>query len=264
MGGAVDRSSGPDFGEISASYAFFLAHSTETAAQIAALSPLVRATFAGGKAARLLDFGCGDGAFLASVIDRAGVAVGGALSVHLVEPVATLRARAAGRLRRVPGLQVAAAADLEAAATAAFDLILANHSLYYVPDPARTVQALCARCAGGGAIVVAMLDRANALAVLWRAGYAAIGAPFPYCLAEDVADALAACGSAPRATPIAYCIDFPDTAAARGNLVRFLFGPEIAARHGLRLARLFDRHSRGNRIVIETRHPQLVTTVRRP
>lgn len=253
MSGSSGHGHGPDYGRIAASYAYFLTQSTETVAQIAALAPVIAAH---GGLTRLLDYGCGDGAFLARLLERAGVPAG--LAVTLVEPAMGPRAGAIARLQAMPGVDVSAASGLGEGSAAAFDLIVANHSLYYVPDLVGTVAALCARRAEGGTIVAALLDRANALARIWVEGYAAIAEPFPFALAEDVAAALGAHGLAPRRTRIAYRIDVPDSPRAREHLVRFLFGPELAARNGERLGRPFDRYRHGERIVIETSYPQLV------
>jgi len=255
-----------DYGEIGADYAFFLAHSTETAAQLAALGGHVGRLAGLPPPARLLDFGCGTGAFTQRLLTAAGLAPGaraGALAIWLVEPVAAHRDAAAARLAPLAREVVQADSDAAWQAGPRFDMILANHSLYYVPDPEAVVGRLLGALAPGGRLVAALLDRDNALARLWRAGYAAAGAAFPFLLAEDLEVLLGRHGIASARETVGYRIAFQDGPRQRSHVLRFLFGPQLAALPTEAALALFDPYRCGRRIVIETNYPHLVVQAER-
>lgn len=238
-----------DYAAIRADYEFFLASSSETSAQITALAPHMR-WLAGRAERRMLDFGCGTGAFAEALL-RAAPPERPKPRLRLVEPVAPHRAEARARL--TPLAELAPEGDL---GDERFDLILANHSLYYVQDPTAALTDLARRLAPGGRLILALLGRDNALAEIWRDGYAAAGAAFPFFLADDAIATLGA--GALRAEPVSYRIAFADSAEARWRIARFLFGAEAEARFGPELIALFDRRRRGAEIVIKTRYDHLV------
>ncbi|WP_157961689.1 class I SAM-dependent methyltransferase [Acuticoccus kandeliae] len=236
-----------DYGEIADDYAFFLAHSTETEAQRAALAPHMARL---GSEGRLLDFGAGDGAFTAGLVAEHGAPA----CIAFVEPSPVQAAKARARLAAL-----AETRELDGLAGAGpFDLILANHSLYYVADPPRTVAALADALAPSGRLIAALLDRENALARIWRGAYAAAGRDFPFWLADDIAPLLARHGAV-ASEWVDYRLAFEDSPAARATIMRFLTGGTLGEAEAEALA-LFDRHRAGSRIVIDTRYPHLVLT----
>lgn len=257
----MDVPSPVDYAEIRGDFAFFLAHSTETEAQIAALRPHLAWLAQRRQAARMLDFGCGDGRFAARLLRAAGPPHE-RLALVLVEPATALRAEAARRL--APLAREVADAGEEygdqsgVAVGPAFDLILANHSLYYVAAPAATVRALARRLAPGGRLIAALLDRDNALAQIWRAGFAAAGLSFPFPLAEDFEEILRGAGLTPEREEIGYRIAFPDRAEARRRILRFLLGANLERLPDARADALFAPYRRGARVIIETAYPHLV------
>jgi hypothetical protein len=66
--------------EIRGDFEYFLSHSTETEAQIAALGPHVSRLVNRGETARLLDFGCGAGVFCARRLHRPNISCSFSLS----------------------------------------------------------------------------------------------------------------------------------------------------------------------------------------
>lgn len=251
------RPSAPiDYARIRGDFAFFLAHSTETEAQIAALRPHLARLARQPRTVRLLDFGCGDGRFIEQLLRAAGPAPD-CLALSLVEPVEDQRAEAAARLAPLAGGVAATGVLPQDAAGAGFDLILANHSLYYVPDPAASVAALFAGLAPGGRLIAALLDRDNALARLWQAAFAAVGAAFPFALAHEIEAVLCRQGVTPERETIHYTIAFPDTREARHRILRFLLGANLEGLPDARASALFAPYRRGGSVVIETAYPHL-------
>ena len=246
-----------DYGAIGEDVAFFLSVSTETDAQYRALAPRLYRLGRGGRRLSILDFGGGSGAFLAGLLERSGLP---AAEVCLVEPVAAARAAAAARLA-APGRTQRASADLDGLEPAArFDVVLANHSLYYVDDPHATVGRLRSLVAPGGLLVAALLDRDNALARIWRAGYASAGLPFPFVLAGEVEDSLGRLGCDPDRDVVDYRIDFEDRPDLCLRVLRFLFGEDLDRIGRSSALALFDRHRRDGRVVIETAYRHLVAS----
>lgn len=250
-----------DYGEVRGDFEYFLAHSTETAAQTAALRPHLERQVAGAGLVRMLDFGCGAGLFTERLLRESGIGRA-CIELWLVEPVAAqlheARARLAPWAARVDSL----GPDPGSAGDGSFDLILANHSLYYVPDLDATAAKLLRLLAPRGRLIAALLDRRNALARLWRDGFAQAGMPFPFPLAEDAEAAFRRLGPQARRETVRYTVTLPDQPTARRRVLRFLLGPEAVLRLPGSAESLFEPFTRDGRILIETTYPHLV--VQRP
>lgn len=91
-----DVATSKNFASLHDDYAFFQSHSTEAVRDLvshtAYLLPLVN----GGQPINLLDFGCGDGFFLAQLLDRLGFD-SSRLCLSLIEPDADYRQQALKR-----------------------------------------------------------------------------------------------------------------------------------------------------------------------
>jgi len=246
-----------DYARIRGDFEFFLAHSTETAAQIASLRPHLARLARRAQTVRMLDFGCGDGRFTERLLNVAGLSPA-RLALSLVEPVEDHRGEAVARLAPLAEGVAAAGVLAHGAAGTGFDLILANHSLYYVPDPAASVAALLAGLAPGGQLFTALLDRDNALARIWQAAFAAADLSFPFALAEDVEAARRRQGARPWRETIDYIVAFPDTREARQRILHFLLGANLKSLPASRADALFSPYRRGESVSIETAYPHLV------
>ena len=73
---AASPSVAVDYGEVRGDFEYFLAHSTETAAQIAALRPHLERQAAGAGPIRMLDFGCGAGLFTEQLLRESAIGRG--------------------------------------------------------------------------------------------------------------------------------------------------------------------------------------------
>lgn len=195
----------------------------------------------------MLDFGCGTGAFTERLLRQTAVPK---LTLACVEPVAAQRVEAFERLRPL----VASIRD----DAGPFDLILANHSLYYLTDLPRQIATLAAQLAPAGRLIIALLSQRNSLAALWQAGYWQDGRRFPFALADDVERILTDIGISVRREAIDYEIAFRDTVFNRARVVRFLFGSDVEPLGEARLINLFDPFSMNKEIRFRTAYPHLV------
>lgn len=250
-----------DFDEIRGDYAFFLAHSTESTGQIASLRSHLARLAGLPTPVRLLDFGCGAGDFLARLLGESNLSPE-RLEVSLEEPSAIQRSEAAAQIARL-ARRVNTFTDAEGRGES-FDLILANHSYYYVPDPEAATARLLRALSPGGQLVAALLDRSNALAQLWQAGFSLADEAFPFTLAEDLEAILRRHGVEPRREMVRYRIEFPDNPEACTRVLRFLFGAHLAKLRDDSAQALFDPYRLGGAIVIETEYPHLLAQKPRP
>ena len=212
-----------DFTPIRDDYDFFASHSTEAESDLDAYAERLGSFDPPDGPVRMLDFGCGPGSFTARFIDRAGWG-GDRLDLALVEPSAAYRQQAAERLGAMTSRPIRAWDALPAGSEGAFDVILSNHALYYVPELEEALDRLVRALAPRGLLLTAVAGRDNALVDLWFRGFPLVGRPVPYHTAEDVGEALGRRGRAFERRDVHYDLNFPDTEANRLKILRFLFG----------------------------------------
>jgi trans-aconitate 2-methyltransferase len=230
-----------DFGPIADDYAFFETHSTEAEqdarSHLERLAGIVPAT----GPIRLLDFGCGSGTFTARLLQQVGWPPG-RLRLTLVEPVEVARRQAVARLARYTEQPVIDAATLPSGTVESFDVVLANHVLYYVPELTSQLAGLIGALAPTGILLTAIAARSNALIDFWIAGFRLLGREVPYNVSENVEAALQHLGAAYQKHPIPYELEFPDTEANRMRILRFLLAEHLAQMPHQPLVDLFDRY----------------------
>ncbi|MBN9519404.1 methyltransferase domain-containing protein [bacterium] len=250
-----------DFGPIADDYAFFEAHATEAEEDARVYVRRLAGVVPADGPVRLLDFGCGSGTFTARLLGVAGWPPA-RLRLTLVEPVDAARQQAVARLAGTTAHPVTAAAALPDGTAGGFDAVLANHSLYYVPELPVRVAALAGAVAPGGAFVTAVAPRANVLVGFWIAAFRTLGMEVPYHTSEDVAAALRAAGAGYETESVAYEWAFPDTAENRWRILRFLLADYLDRLAPGPLLALFDPYADTGRIRIHTASDHY--TVRRP
>jgi len=246
-----------DFGPIESDYAFFMAHATEAASD----STAYQAQLAGMAADRvridLLDFGCGTGDFTERLLhDLAWSAE--SLRLTLIEPVLSQREQAARRLTVFTSHPIATAGSLAEVSERRFDVILANHVLYYVDDLQTTLAQMTQLLAAEGKLLLALAGWENPLMQLWQTGFGLLHKPVPYFAAEDVSWELTGLGVPFQQAPVRYQLRFPDSSENRLKILRFLFGDHLQTISAEKLLPVFDRHSQAGEIVIETHSEQFV------
>jgi len=240
-----------DFAPILSDYAFFEQSATEAPRDAAVYARQIAPLVAAGKTIRLLDFGCGTGSFTERLLGLLELEPE-RLLLSLVEPVSSSHEQAAERLTSFTTAPIEHAKAIAGINQPQFDVVIANHVFYYVPELASTMQELERRRAPGGLFLMAIAGNANPLIQFWRDGFALLGEPSPYYVAEDVAAALTKLEIGFHQQQVPYELMFDDTEVNRLKTLRFLF-----ADHFIRLPRepllaLFGPYSRAGRIEIRT------------
>jgi SAM-dependent methyltransferase len=249
----MSETSRKHFGTIRDDYAFFLQYSTEAEADLRAYAPHLHGLCSADTPIRMLDFGCGDGGFTAAFLDQFRVSPR-RLYLSLVEPDDVYRHQAIDRLQAFTPHPVRAWPALPPHLTAGFELILANHVLYYVPDLHGTLSALLDALGTPGLFLTAMGGQANALAQLCRRCLDVIGKPWPFWLAEDFEAALGNLGEAWEAEDVHYHLVFPDAVENRLRLGRFLLGSDYHAVPQQVLLECFAPYANADQIVLPIKH----------
>lgn len=248
----MSSAAGKDFGEIADDYAFFEAHASEADADAGEyLRRMAELDLLARRELRMLDFGCGSGTFTERLLSLASWPAEG-LRLSLVEPAELLRNRAVERLAKFTRHPLDAAATLPAGVEGTCQLVLANHSLYYVDDLDSQLKQLIGAVAPDGVCLTSIAGRDNALIAFWLAAFAWLGRPVPHHIAEDVAAALERLGTRYERRSVPYRLEFDDSAANRLKIVRFLLADYLAELPVERLLAMFDPFVCGDRIAIET------------
>ena len=241
------------FDPIHDDYGFFLQHSTEAEADLRAYEPRLQGLSMGDKSIRMLDFGCGDGGFTVEFLVRSGWSPE-QLWLSLVEPDATYRQQAVERLQTYIPRPVQAWPALPPHLDACFELILANHVLYFVPDLTGTLSAILRALATPGLFLSAMAGRGNGLAEFCHRCFELIGKPFPFWTSEDLEAALTSLGEAYSAEDVHYELAFADAEEHRLSIGRFLMGSDYDAVPRRAMLEGFDPYAYAGKIVMPLMH----------
>src|SRR5262249_269933 len=135
---------------------------------------------------------------------------------------------------------------------ASFDVVLANHVLYYVPDLRGQLAGLIGALSPAGVFVTAIAPRTNALIEFWIAAFRLLGRDIPSNMAEDVDVALREMGTEYQKQEVAYQLTSPDTEENRMRIIRFFRAEHLAQLPHRPLLDLFDRHAHSGQIEIRT------------
>jgi SAM-dependent methyltransferase len=246
-----------EFDDIHEDYAFFMEHATEAEADLQNhlnyLGPLAKS----GRTIRFLDFGCGNGLFLGWLLSRAEISPR-RLILSLVEPDSEYLSQALGRTQAFALTNVSGWSSLPPDLPNKFDLILANHVLYYVNDLAETLGQLWEALAMGGLLLISMGGRKNALCDLVDCSFASLREPVPYHVSEDLEAALEGLGQDFQKYRVQYELNFPDLEDNRLKMIRFMVGEHFTRMDRGAILKLFDPYARDGRIVLQTWHYQYV------
>jgi trans-aconitate 2-methyltransferase len=259
----MSKNPAKDFGPIADDYAFFETHATEAEQDARAYVERLAGLVPAAGTIRLLDFGCGSGTFTARFLQQAGWPPA-RLRLTLVEPVEPARRQAVARLAGTTEHPVADAATMPGGIVASFDVVLANHVLYYVPDLRSQLAGLIDALSASGVFVTAIAPRTNALIEFWIAGFRSLGREIPYNTSEDVEAALHELGAAYQKQAVAYQLTFPDTEENRMRILRFLLAEHLAQMSHRPLLDLFDQYAHSAWINIRTASDHFTIRQRAP
>lgn len=240
-----------DFDTIADDYAFFERHATEAQEDARAYLSQVAGRDAAHGPIRMLDFGCGSGAFTMRFLDLVRWPPE-RLRLSLVDPAESVRRQAVARLAPFTVAPIADLNVLPANLDGRFEVVLSNHVLYYVTDLQVTLARLIHAVAPSGVLLAAAAARSNALIEFWIAGFKLLGRDVPYNTSEDVERVLQAMGANYRKHPVPFDLSFPDTEENRMRIIRFLLADHLAAMPLPPLMEIFDRYSRAGRIEMHT------------
>jgi SAM-dependent methyltransferase len=240
-----------DFGLIAGDYVFFETHATEAEQDARAYAAQLARMATTDGTVRMLDFGCGTGSFTARLLEQTGWPPE-RLRLTLVEPVDSVRRQAAARLASFSSVPVVESPALPAGTVGCFDLVLANHVFYYVPDLKALLSRLIDALSSSGLFLTAVGGRTNALFKFWTTGFELINRNIPYNTSEDVEAALQEQGADYQKEQVSYELTFPDTEENRLKILRFLLADHLVQMPRRPLLDLFDRHAHAGRIEIRT------------
>jgi trans-aconitate methyltransferase len=249
----MQHTSCKSFGPIRNAYAFFQQHATETEADIGAYLPHLLAVTTGGQPIRMLDFGCGDGAFTAALLAHAAW-LPARLQLALVEPDDVYRHQAVARLQAYTSQPVRAWPALPSPLHACFDLVLANHVLYFVPELDSTLAALLGTLASSGLFLTAMAGQRSTFAQWCQQCFTWLGQPYPYHSAEGLEGALARQEVGYSREDVHYELIFPDTVEHRLTVMRFLLGNAYHDLSQPALLALFDPYVQNGQVAMRLVH----------
>jgi len=239
-----------DFGAIADDYVFFETHATEPERAAQAYAKQL-ASFASNGMIRVLDFGCGSGNFTMRLLNLLNWPPE-RLQLTLVEPADSVRQLAVERLKKFTAAPIADSAQLPSGLNCGFDLVLANHVLYYVPDLASHLRQLIDSLAPSGVFLTAIAARSNALIQFWLTGFQLLGQEVPYHVSEDVDAALREIGANYQREAVPYELTFPDTEENRMRIIRFLLAEHLADMPLAPLMEIFDKYNRAGMIEMKT------------
>jgi SAM-dependent methyltransferase len=215
-----------DFNSIVNAYDFFASHSTEKDANANAMASEISSWIANKhinfEEVSILDFGGGDGHYLSYLLNKLPSKPA---SITLLDPATTYReaaksnlaSRANGSLKLVSSLQEI---DLKEK----FDLIVANHVFYYIPDLVRDLKLLKSILKQNGIFMATMAGDSNALILAWKTFFSDLSMPIPYNLAGDFAVALQQVGLKYKSLDLSAKFQFPDSEEGRKLTTDFLLG----------------------------------------
>lgn len=207
-------------------YDFFLAHADEVAADLRSHRAACAAAmerFRAKPRIRVLDFGCGPGAFSVRFLQQLGCAPA-RLELTLLDPHRERLANAAQAVAPFTMHPLQAVPHLPTTPLPPFDLILANQSFYYVQNLAEVLPQLVQVLAPDGILLATIGSTDTWLLQLWRSCYEALGLPFPHHTAANVDVILADLDIQATVHPVPYHLRMPDSAANRARILRLLMG----------------------------------------
>ncbi len=241
-----------DFGPILDDYSFYLEHSTEEEADRFAIMGKVLQKIDRNSMVRMLDFGCGNGLFTSRILDWVQQPPEH-LELVLVDIGEKIRLEAMAKLQPFSQYQIQAA-DQIPQKSSPFDIIIANHVLYYIDNLDQVIQKMWNLVKRNGTFFISIAGNDNTLIDLWKLGFDEIEKPLPYHISEDIEQILQK-GIIPyQKKSIDFEIQLQDSRENRLRMIRFLFSDHISSLPLTPLINFFDKYAAAGQIFIQTSH----------
>jgi SAM-dependent methyltransferase len=247
----MSKNPAKDFDKIASDYTFFEQHATEAQEDAHAYQTQVATIRPAGRILNMLDFGCGSGTFTARFLEHNGWQPEH-LRLTLVEPAESVRREAVARLARFTTSPLAESSTLPSTRTESFDIVLANHVFYYVPNLDVILRQLIVALAPAGVGLIGIAARTNVFSEFWTASFTLLGREMPYNTSEDIEIALQALHANYEKYQIPYEVSFPDSDENRMRIIRLLLADHLAQLPHQPLLEWFDQFSHAGRIEIRT------------
>jgi len=246
-----------EFGPIRDDYTFFEDHSTEAAEDVRAYVPQLRALVNTSQPVRMLDFGCAEGRFTSRLLEHFTVPPNH-LHLSLVEPDDVYRREAVRRLQSRTAHPIPSWPSLPPDLTGRFDLVLANHVFYYVPNLEELILNIVRATSDGGVLIAAMAGQENRLIQFWNHCFALLGKPVPFNTAEDLESVAIRHDLNHQQKEVSYELSFPDSEANRLSIMRFLLGVHFNDVPRKAMLDLFNPYSAGGNTTLRITHRHFV------
>jgi SAM-dependent methyltransferase len=247
----MSKNPAKDFAEIASEYAFFVQHSTEAQQAARAYQANVPAITPADRFVNMLDFGCGSGTFTKRFLEHTGWPPE-RLRLTLVEPAESVRRQAVAHLTRLSASPLVESSALPLTLAETFDIVLAHHVFYYVPNLEATLRQLIAALTPTGVGLVAIAGRTNVLIEFWIASFKLLDREIPYNTSEDIEVALQALNANYEKCRVPNELSFSDSVENRMRIIRFLLADRLTQMPQQLLLEWFDQFSRAGRIEIRT------------
>jgi ubiquinone/menaquinone biosynthesis C-methylase UbiE len=246
-----------DFDKIASEFAFLWQHVTGAQEKARAYEEHLATVKPADGIVNMLDFGCGSGAFAEQFLEHHGWPPE-QLRLTLVDTAESMRHEAVARLARFTTSPLVESSALPLALDKRFDIVLANHVLYYVPDLEGALRQLIAALTPTGVFLVAIAARTNVLRELLTAAFELLGREVPYNTPDDIEIALHAVNANYETYQVPYELSFPDSVENRMHIIRFLVAEHLAQIPQQPLLEWFDQFSHAGRIEIRTKNDHYV------
>lgn len=237
-----------NFDEILDDYNFFARHSTEAEVGADAIASILQSKYVGSCSIDLLDFGCGDGKFLSTLFQNEKLK-STQTSVVLFDPSIESIKQSKDNLASLNFKSVMSTTAFSVISDRKFDIILANHVLYYVENLNSIVSDLSSCLKPNGKMIAVMATNDNDLIKFWFEAFALLGRSVPYHLYEDISKAFTGTQLSRMEVPIEARVVFNDTKVNRIKMAKFLTGSYFGNFDQDKLLSLFDTYQADNNII---------------
>lgn len=237
------------FSDILESYQFFERHSTEAEKILAICRNLVQGWNSKKQIKSVLDFGCGSGKFMESLLLQ-GTLPYQSLNLNLAEPDPVYKGEALNRLQPYLNNPISFVGHDLTDVSAKYDLIIANHVLYYVDDLRKIITKLKGTLAPGGHLMITISDARNPLTHLLLRHFELRNLECPYYTFRCVDQKLRELGLSYIPMEARSELRFNNTIENRDKIISFILGSHRQLKHRSMVEEFFERYSEGTQIRI--------------